>query len=215
MRVPPIGQRTSVWKGIDVVQPVARREMDWKVVVEQIRAGDPAGAETLYRNLAAGARLFLQRRLGIQDVEDRVHDLFIVVVETIQRGELREPERLMGFVRTVLYRQLHLEISRMAETRRKSVDLTSAAWLTDGKPSPEQQTAAHEKLELMKQVLRKMSEREFQVLTRFYLHEQTPEQIRKEMCLTQTQFDLLKSRAKARLTESLQRKLTLARFSRK
>jgi len=189
--------------------------MDWKVVVEQIRAGDPAGAETLYRNLAAGARLFLQRRLGIQDVEDRVHDLFIVVVETIQRGELREPERLMGFVRTVLYRQLHLEISRMAETRRKSVDLTSAAWLTDGKPSPEQQTAAHEKLELMKQVLRKMSEREFQVLTRFYLHEQTPEQIRKEMCLTQTQFDLLKSRAKARLTESLQRKLTLARFSRK
>jgi len=187
--------------------------MDWKLVVERIRAGDPAGAEALYQNLAAGARLFLQRRLGIQDVEDRVHDLFIVVVETIQRGELREPERLMGFVRTVLYRQLHLEISRLAETRRKSVDLTSAAWLTDGQPSPEQQTAAHEKVGLMKQLLQKMSEREFQVLTRFYLHEQTPEQIRKEMGLTQTQFDLLKSRAKARLTESLQRKLTEARFS--
>src|SRR5215472_14005051 len=180
VRVPPIGQRTSVWKGIDVVQPVARREMDWKVVVEQIRAGDPAGAETLYRNLAAGARLFLRRRLGTQDVEDRIHDLFIIVVETIQRGELREPERLMGFVRTVLYRQLNLEISRIVDARRTSVELTSNTRLIAAEPTPEEQAADREKVELMKQVLRKMTEREFEVLTRFYLHEETPERIRKE-----------------------------------
>ena len=99
-------------------------------MVEQIRAGDPAGDEALYRNLASGARLFLQRRLATQDVEDRVHDLFVIVVETIRRGELREPERLMGFVRTVLNRQLNLEISRIIHMRQTSIDLESAGDLT-------------------------------------------------------------------------------------
>ena len=70
--------------------------VDWRAVVDQIRAGEPAGEEHLYRNFAAGSRIFLQRRLGSQDVQDLVHDMFVIVVETIRRGDLREPERLMG-----------------------------------------------------------------------------------------------------------------------
>jgi RNA polymerase sigma-70 factor, ECF subfamily len=187
---------------------------DWTLVVEQIRAGDPAGQETLYRNLAAGARQFLRRRLGTDDVEDRVHDLFLIVVETIRRGELREPERLMGFIRTVLYRQLSLEFSRITRARRSAVTLESAGDLTSFGPSPEQQVAGSEQIELMKEILKTLSERDFEVLTRFYLHEQSSEQICREMRLTQTQFDLLKSRAKARLTASARRKLARGPFSR-
>ena len=80
-------------------------EVDWKNVVNLIQRGDPAGEETLYQTLLRGARRFLQRRLGTQDVDDRVHDVFLIVVGTIRRGELQHPERLMAFVRTVLYRQ--------------------------------------------------------------------------------------------------------------
>ena len=94
---------------------------DWKTVVEQIRSGDPVGQETLYRDLSSGARLFLQRRLGVQDVEDRVHDIFLIVMDAIQKGTLREPERLMGFVRTVLYRQMNAGISRAVLRRPPSV----------------------------------------------------------------------------------------------
>jgi RNA polymerase sigma factor (sigma-70 family) len=183
-------------------------------VVEQIRAGDPAGDEALYRNLASGARLFLQRRLATQDVDDRVHDLFVIIVETIRRGELREPERLMGFVRTVLNRQLNLEISRIVRSRHTFMDLESAANLTTAEPTPEQQAVIHQKVALMKQVLGKMSDREFEVLTRFYLREQSPERIRVDMGLTQTQFNLLKSRAKAKLTGLMQRRLARNPFSR-
>jgi RNA polymerase sigma factor (sigma-70 family) len=188
--------------------------VDWKATVERIRAGDPAAQEVLYRNLVTGARLFLQRHLGARDVEDRVHDLFVILVEAIRRGEIREPERLMGFVRTVLYRQLNLEISRIIRTRETSADLESAANLTTSDPTPEQQTANQEKVALMKQALRKMNRRQFEILTRYYLREQSPERIRTEMGLTQTQFDLLKSRAKARLTELVQRKVTRKPFSR-
>lgn len=181
--------------------------VDWKAVVEQIRAGEVAGEEDLYRNFATGARLFLQRRLGTQDVDDLVHDLFVIVVETIRRGELREPERLMGFVRTVLNRQLSVGISRLVRKRETSIELELAINLTTAEPTPEQRAASQQRVAIMRQVLEKMSKREREILTRFYLHEESPEHIQKEMGLTSTQFNLMKSRAKARLTERVQGKL--------
>ena len=66
----------------------------------------------------------------------------------------------------------------------------------------------------MMQVLKKMNQREFEVLSRFYLREQSPERIRTEMNLTQTQFNLLKSRAKVKLTELVQRRLARNSFNR-
>jgi RNA polymerase sigma factor (sigma-70 family) len=140
--------------------------------------------------------------------------LFVIVVETIRRGDLREPERLMGFVRTVLLRQMSLGISRMIHTRETSINLESAADLTAAEPTPEQRASAQQKAAIMKQVLRKMGARDREVLSRFYLAEEPPERIRMEMGLTETQFNLLKSRAKARLTELVQRKLARNSLSR-
>jgi RNA polymerase sigma factor (sigma-70 family) len=203
-----------VSKAIDGFPASVGPDTDWTAVVERIRAGDAAAGLALYQNLSAGARHFLERRLGTRDVEDRLHNVFVIVVETIRRGALRDPRRLMGFVRTVLGRQANSEIARMVNTRRTAADLEVAAALNDEAPSPEQQAAHREQVELMKQVLRTMRRREVEVLTRFYLHEQPPEQIRVEMRLTQTQFDLLKSRAKARLARAIEQKLSQNSFNR-
>jgi RNA polymerase sigma factor (sigma-70 family) len=183
-------------------------EIDWSNVVELIQRGDPAGEETLYRTLLRGARLFLQRRLGTQDVDDRVHDVFLIVAGAIRRGELQHPERLMGFVRTVLYRQLNLEIGEVIERRNRSSDQAETAHLEAAELTPEQEAIAGQKVTLMKEELREMSGRDFEVLSRFYLREQPPEQICAEMGLTQVQFQLLKSRAKARLADRMRRKMT-------
>jgi RNA polymerase sigma-70 factor, ECF subfamily len=188
---------------------------DWKVVVDQIRQGHPAGEEALYQNLRSGARLFLQRRLGTPDVDDKVHDLFLIIVDAIRRGDLREPERLMGFVRTVLYRQLNLEVSRIVKNRETTSRIETVAEPSDSALTPEQQALAREKIALMKQMLREMSNRDFEVLTRAYLLEQPGERICEDMDLTATQFQLLKSRAKARLSELMQRKLARRQFNRR
>jgi RNA polymerase sigma-70 factor (ECF subfamily) len=189
-------------------------QVDWMVVVDQIWQRDPAGEEALYQNLAGGARLFLQRRLGTLDIDDKVHDLFLTIVDTIRRGEIREPERLMGFVRTVLYRQLNLEVSRIIKSRETITGIEAADQLCGSGPTPEQHTLAHEKIALMKQVLREMSDRDFEVLTRSYIREQPTERICADMGLTPTQFQLLKSRAKARLSELMRHKLARKQFSR-
>ena len=75
---------------------------DWARLVARIREGEPGAMEELYGVFERGIRYFLLRNLGPEDVEDKVHDCFVIVAQAIRRGELREPERLMGFVRTVV-----------------------------------------------------------------------------------------------------------------
>jgi RNA polymerase sigma-70 factor, ECF subfamily len=58
-------------------------------------------------------------------------------------------------------------------------------------------------------ILRSIGKRDREVLIRFYLEEQTPERICREMGLTETQFRLIKSRAKARFGELGKRRFAL------
>ena len=59
---------------------------------------------------------------------------------------------------------------------------------------------------LMQRVLSELSDRDREILTRFYLQEQSQSKICQEMGLSETYFRLLKSRAKARFGELRKRK---------
>ena len=69
-----------------------------------------------------------------------------------------------------------------------------------------------EEEQLAVSVLKGISRRDREILTRFYLQEQTQEQICSEMKLSETQFRLLKSRAKARFGELGKRRLGRKNF---
>lgn len=64
-----------------------------------------------------------------------------------------------------------------------------------------------QRTQLLKRVLDELCNRDREILTRFYLYEQSQDQICLEMALTETQFRLLKSRAKARFGELGRKKL--------
>lgn len=179
----------------------------WAPLVEGIRNCDDGALEELYRLFGRGIRYFLCRHLGVQDLDDRVHDTFLMVVRSIQNGGLREPERLMGFVRTIVRRQIAAYIEDTVQTRRGQAELDSGGRVTDQRHDPEERLWREQRVQLMLEVLRSISPRDREILTRFYLYEQTPEQICEEMGLTETQFRLLKSRAKARFAELGRRRL--------
>jgi RNA polymerase sigma-70 factor (ECF subfamily) len=181
---------------------------EWGTLVSQIKAGEDAGMEQLYKLFSRGIRYYLCRQLGPQELEDKVHDTFLIVVNAIKRGDLREPERLMGFVRTVVRRQVAGYIENAVHTRRDQTDLECGATVADRKHNPEQEAMIREKAELMKSSLQALSQRDRDILVRFYLREQPQEQICQEMSLTETQFRLLKSRAKAKFGEIGRKKLT-------
>jgi RNA polymerase sigma-70 factor (ECF subfamily) len=181
--------------------------VDWTELVARIQRGDDAGMEELYRLFARGIRFYLCRQLGMQELDDKVHDTFLIVVQAIRRGDLREPDRLMGFVRTVVRRQVAAHIDQVVHSRRDEMHLDLGVRVADRQRDPEQNMAYQQKNDFMLDILRQLSERDREVLTRFYLHEETQEEICVEMNLTETQFRLLKSRAKARFGELGKRRL--------
>ena len=180
---------------------------NWSGLVERIRQDDPSAMEELYRVFARGIRFYLCRQLGPQELDDRVHDTFLIVVQAIRRGDLREPERLMGFVRTVVRRQVAAHIDSLVHSRREEVDIDLNARLPDRTWNPEQSLASRENVALMRRVLDALSQRDREILVRFYLREESQDEICREMELTETQFRLLKSRAKARFGELGKKKL--------
>lgn len=194
----------------ELAQPRSGIELpatQWTPLVERIQAGDAAAMAELYQLFSRGIRFYLCRQLQSQEIDDKVHDIFVIVVQAIQRGELRDPERLMGFVRTVVRRQVAAYIGQAVQARKEHVDLEAGAWVTDRRSNPEQTAMERETTEIMKKVLRSISDRDREILTRFYLLEQSQERICADMNLTETQFRLLKSRAKARFGEQGKRKV--------
>jgi len=181
--------------------------VDWHCLVAQIQAGESGGLERLYRLFARGIRFQICRHLGLREIDDKVHDTFLVVVQAIQKGDLREPERLMGFVRTIVRRQVALYINESVNKRKEEVDLEAGARLVTFAGCPEQLAISDQTRALIRRVLERLTERDREILTRFYLYEQSQEQICEATDLNETQFRLLKSRAKARFGELGKKKL--------
>ncbi len=201
-------EESALEAGVSAALPQERAEWsDWAQLVDRIRDGESLALEQLYRTFSKGIRFHLCRQIGADDLDDKVHDIFLIVVQAIRRGDLREPERLMGFVRTVVRRQVAAQIDKAVHTRRDRVDLESTMRISDGRQNPEEVMLFNQKLELMNQALDGLSKRDREILTRFYLHEQSQEEICDDMDLSETQFRLLKSRAKLRFGELGKKKL--------
>src|SRR6266446_1945508 len=116
-------------------------EVDWHDLVARIHRGEDSGMEELYKLFAKGIRFYLCRQLGPQELDDKIHDTFLIVVQAIRKGDLREPERLMGFVRTVVRRQVAAYIDDAVQTRREQADLDVGVRVADVRRNPEQNAA--------------------------------------------------------------------------
>ena len=185
-------------------------EPAWDELVERIRAGETSGMEELYRVFSNGIRFYLYRQFGSQDLDDKVHDIFVIVALAIRGGELREPERLMGYVRTVVRRQVAGYIERAVHSRVRQTGLDKGMLLSDRRPDPERAAIERQNMDLAMRVLNSVRKRDREVLIRFYLKEQTAPEICRDMDLSVTQFRLIKTRAKSRFGELGKTRLGLA-----
>ncbi len=181
-------------------------QASWPELVCRVRAGDTQAMEDLYRVIATGVRLRLARHSGGHDLSDRVHDLFITMTESIRKGAVREPERLMGYLRTVERRHTATHIGRLLRERRNLSPVEMSA-LCDGSTSPERYAIERQSADLAARILSGLRPRDREILIRFYVHEQTPDEICRAMRLTGTQYRLIKSRAKARFVDLCRRRL--------
>lgn len=180
----------------------------WAGLVERIRAGENHALEELYSVFSKSIRYFLYRQLGPQDLDDKIHDVFLIVTQAIQRGELREPDRLMGYVRTIVHRQVAAHIQDCVRARHNVTDLDAGMMFCDRTPDPESMSIEQQNHRLALRILRGIGARDREVLIRFYLREQPAADICRDLHMTGTQFRLIKSRAKARFGEMGRRRFS-------
>jgi RNA polymerase sigma-70 factor, ECF subfamily len=174
-------------------------------IVSAIQAGSLHAQEELYARLSRGLRLLIRRKLEPQDVDDVLHTAFMAIVEAIRSGHIRQPEALMSFARTIIKRQISHTIGLYVQQRSRTLAVDpEIEYPLDG-ATLESECIDKERREYMLQCMRQLSELDRTLLHRFYVLEQSKEQICSELRLSATSFRLAKSRAKAKLTERVRR----------
>lgn len=182
------------------VSPAVDQRGSPGTLVERIIQGDRAAETELVERFRRGVALILAREThgsGVHD--DLLQDTFQVALEKIRRGEVREPEKIAGFICN-LARNLAIDHFRR-ESRHESAGRELPGDAGDS-PDPLQQVLAAERAAIARRVLEELQpERDRQVLYRFYIAEQDKEQICAELGLTSLHFNRVLFRARQRYRE--------------
>jgi RNA polymerase sigma-70 factor (ECF subfamily) len=184
-----------------------RTVVEWARLVQNIRTGDEAALEELYRICRTFPAHLLTKSLPPCDVEDAIHNLYLVGLGQIRRGDLKEPSKLVAYLIIMARRLVCHWIAGRARSPYQPTEpslgeggdwQSSAERLVSHYPGPDRRYLQTQRMDIAARVLGQLSKREREILNRFYVLEQSAEEIQQGMNLTSTQFRLAKSRAKAK-----------------
>jgi RNA polymerase sigma-70 factor (ECF subfamily) len=175
-------------------------------LVSCIIAGDRQAEAELVERYSRGVRIIIQHRVRHKSAaEDLFQEAFRIILEKIRRGDVREPERLSGFVCGVA-RNLVIDYFRRAARQENMAEIEEAAPLPHPAPDQLQNLLQREKADLVRQALKEMpNERDIQVLYRFYIADDDKEQICSDLGLTNLHFNRVLHRARERFRELYER----------
>jgi hypothetical protein len=188
-------------------------------IVFGVQHHDEASVLELYSLLTA-TRLKVARVLGFcearDNIDDLVHDGFLIVLGVIERGELRQPESLPFFIGTIMQRQVAQQIGLQVKRRARGegwdhdeAGIPFEELLLD--PSnPLRDLIDREEVGIgcpMLAMLATMKPFDREILTRFYVMAEPAANICAAMHITPKQFANEKSRAKVRFTDLVRQTL--------
>lgn len=175
-------------------------------LVAHIQNGDPSAMTQMYQMFSTGIRFLLRRELGQDDLDDQVRDIFDIISKAICKGELREPERLIEYVHTVVRHQIATNTNQAVGFSRDRVQIEVQGAVAEVRTHPQRKGIARQNVGLAMCVLQGSAKCDREVLTRFYLDGESAEEVCRNMGLSETQFRLIKSRAKCRFGELAMRR---------
>lgn len=170
-------------------------------LVERIRAGDPQAEAELVESYRLGLSYLLRKVTGNPVLsEDLQQETFQVALRRIRAGELREPEKLSAFLRQTA-KNLALREYRRNERVEEldGRDEEPGHGLVDPGENQLGRVLRQETAGLVRQVLREMrSNRDRQLLYRYYIAEHAKEEICRDLGLSSLNFNLVLFRARER-----------------
>lgn len=181
-------------------------------LVQRILAGDRRAEEELIERFGDGL-LFLLRRWtrDPSTAEDLYQETLRLALEKIRRGEVREPDKLPGFLRS-LAKNLSIHHYRRGSVRgereRDLEEVGADAVVSHDAMDQLTSLLRAEKAALVRQVIAEMPmERDRQVLFRFYIGEEDKERICADLGLTGPELNVVLFRARQRYRKLFEERL--------
>jgi RNA polymerase sigma factor (sigma-70 family) len=167
-------------------------------VVADVEAGLESGLLDLYSHVDAFRYFFFRATHSSDEGEDLIHETYLIVLEQIRSGHLRRPECLMAFILSVGKRRCSQWIANQIKRRKRLISEQDLAFfdLTDNSPRADEQYLDNERRAAVHSVIEGLSELNRKI-TQMAIDDVPPEEIRQILGLTETQFRLRKSRARA------------------
>ena len=164
-------------------------------IVQRIVDGDRTAEAELVARYARGIRLIISRASSDRSaIDDLCQDTFRITLEKVRRGEVRDPDRLSGFICSVARNLVVDHFRRAARTADAAIPDTP-----DPAPDPLDRLLARERAKSARAVLDELgSERDRQILLRFYVAGDSKEDICADFGLSSLHFNRVLFRARER-----------------
>jgi len=175
-------------------------------LVNRIRAGDRQAEAELVESYHQVVMSIICRKVSDgATAGDIYQETFCIVLEKVREGEIRESEKLSGFVCGVARNQVIKHFQR-AMRQNGLAKPEEAASLPHPASNQLERLLQRENADIVRQILKEMTnERDIQMLFRFYLAEHDKEQICADLGLTSLQFNVVLHRARERYRELYKR----------
>ena len=159
--------------------------VDWVDLVARIRAGDEEGVSRLREIFQGAIRYFLRRALGQHKLESRQKEVLALLIKNLRETPIDDPNRLASYVLTVLRQYIGSQI-------------TASPHLVSDKESN-----ANGHLGAIRTMLAKIAAVDREALHRYYVGEETGEQICRALNITPIRFRTIRNTTRIVVTSRL------------
>lgn len=175
-------------------------------LVRRIQSGDASAEGEFVERYSRGLLYMLRRTVGDPFLADDLHqDAFRVVLERLRASELEDPDRLAGFLHRTARNLFIAEYRKKA--RRKTddgLDGQASGAVADA-PGQLSEVLLDEEAGLVRRLIGELkSDRDRQILYRFYIAEDDKERICADLGLSSLHFNRVLFRARQRLKDLLE-----------
>lgn len=187
-------ERTETEVAVDLVHRIHRG-----------KGGDAAAETELFRRYSRGLLYMLRRLAGDPALADDLHqETFRVVIERLRERGLEEPERLSGFLHRTA-KNLFIGGYRKVIRRKTEGEVDGLEAVADPGADPHQRAVREEESALVRRLIGELeTDRDRQILYRFYIAEEDKERICADLDLSSLHFNRVLFRARQRFKDLLE-----------
>jgi RNA polymerase sigma factor (sigma-70 family) len=188
---------------------VEKVENSPQALVSRIANGDKSAEKQLVSTYYRGLFFILNRQTSNPTLsEDLAQDTFILVIQKARQGEILNPAALNGFIRQV---GINLLIAHFRKESRRATHSVDDIDIHIPHEELDISRALHNEkiLAIVQQVISELpTDRDRDLLRRFFVYDKPKLQICEELCLSAEHFDRVLFRARQRLKQVIELKLS-------